>query len=392
MGQVADSPASDRSDSSPPADDKRLQGRRLALVRIAWGATALIGVGTFAARLPGHYADLQRVCVGPVCADGQLGPSAAQSFQQLGISSGTYAVLRTGLTLLVALTWFIIATMLAWRKANDWLALLVALWFIIVGTATITGAFGLGTGSTVQGHEIYAQAVNLIAEFGLIVVVFALFPTRRFAPRAAFWFLTGIGFFVAGPLRPSGSPLALSLRLGVLIGFMVAQIYHLWRVSGREQQRNRHWMTIGLTVFIGLAIVFLVIADVDRSLASLAELLFYAALVGVGAMQLSRYWQVTTPVGRQQTKWTAFGFAVFVITAVVLLAPALFMPSLHQTGSFYETIHTVVLIVASLVRAGNDYHRYLALSPVGHRQPHQPDAGLWLADRPARRPLRRPAH
>ena len=82
MGQVADSPASDRSDSSPPADDKRLQGRRLALVRIAWGATALIGVGTFAARLPGHYADLQRVCVGPVCAYGQLGPSAAQSFQR----------------------------------------------------------------------------------------------------------------------------------------------------------------------------------------------------------------------------------------------------------------------------------------------------------------------
>ena len=38
----------------------------------------------------------------------------------------------------------------------------LALWFIIVGTATITGAFGLGTGSTVQGHEIYAQAVNCL--------------------------------------------------------------------------------------------------------------------------------------------------------------------------------------------------------------------------------------
>ena len=95
--------------------------------------------------------------------------------------------------------------------------------------------------------------------------------------------------------------------------------------------------------------MLLVIADVDRSLASLAELLFYAALVGVGHLQFYRYWQVTTPLGRQQTKWTAFGIAVFVITAVVLLAPALFMPSLHQTGSFYETIHTVVLIVASLV-------------------------------------------
>jgi hypothetical protein len=107
-------------------------------------------------------------------------------------------------------------------------------------------------------------------------------------------------------------------------------------------------MTLGLMALIGLAMVFLVSADVDQSLSSLASLLFYAALAGTEA-QLSRYWRVTSPLGRQQTKWIAFGIALFVAMATALLAPVLFMPSLGTSGSFYQTIRTVVLIVASLM-------------------------------------------
>jgi hypothetical protein len=200
----------------------------------------------------------------------------------------------------------------------------------------------------VQGHELYSRAVNIGAEFGLVLVVFALFPTGRFAPRAAFWFLIGIGFFAAGPL-PDGNPLTLPLRLGVLTGLMVAQIYHLWRFPGRSQQRRSPWITLGLIVFILLAMVFLAVSDLDRSLTSLAKMLFYVAVAGAEAMQLSRYWQVTSPLGRQQTKWIAFGIAVFVTLAAALLAPAVFLPSLGTSGSFYQTIHTLVLIVASLL-------------------------------------------
>jgi hypothetical protein len=347
MSPVAASTTTGATPPSPHASEPRSPGRRLVLVRIGWGIAALIGIGTFAARLPGHYADLQRLCTGPICAYGQLSPSAAHAFALLGIALDSYAVLRSGLTLLVALTWFVIAAMLAWRKANDWLALLVALWFIIVGTATITGAFGLG--STVQAHELYAHAVNLGAESGAILVLFALFPTRRFAPRAAFWLLIVIGFFVAGLSAPGDSPLTLSLRLGVLAGVMVAQIYHLWRFTGREQERQCHGTTLGLTVVIGVAMGFLVIAYIGRSLTTLAYLLYIMVLVGAYAMQLSRYWQVADPLGRQQTKWIAFGIAVFVTLGAVLQVPVLFLPSLGTSSAFYQTIHTLVLIVASLV-------------------------------------------
>jgi hypothetical protein len=95
--------------------------------------------------------------------------------------------------------------------------------------------------------------------------------------------------------------------------------------------------------------VFLVIAGIDRSLGSLAKLLFYGALVGAEVVQLTRYWQVTSPLERQQTKWIAFGLTIFATIATVMLAPAIFLPTLGTSGAFYQTIHTVILIMVSLV-------------------------------------------
>jgi hypothetical protein len=325
-----------------------VQGWRLALLRMAWGVGALIGVGSFVARLPGHYADLQRTCAGLVCAYGQLTPQAAHVFQTLGVSLGMYAMLRAGLTVVVALTFFVLATVLAWRKTNDWFALLVALWIVCAGTAMITGALGLGTGSTVQGHEVPARAVNVLAEYGTCLLVFALFPTQRIVPRAAFWLLVGVGLFVAGP-SPFGTVLTVLVRLGVLAGLMVAQTYHIRYISGGEpHQPQWQWMTRGIAVLIGAAMVLLVVAAAGHALTSPALLTFYAAVIGAEVLQLSRYWQVASPIERQQTKWSAFGIAVFVLMAAVLLAPVLFRPALGQSGSFYQTIHTLILIVVSL--------------------------------------------
>jgi hypothetical protein len=352
MSQGATSPTAGARATAPRDDQARGHGFRLGLVRIAWGGAVLLGIGTFAARLPGHYADLQRVCSGPVCAYGQLSPQAAQSFQTLGLSLGTYALLRAGLTLTVALTFFVIGTVLAWRKAHDWLTLLVALWIVCAGTATITGAYGLGTGSTAQGHEVSAQVVNRLTEFGLCLLVFALFPTQRVVPRAAFWLLVGIGLFVAGP-SPFPSSVTVLWRLSVLAGLLLAQLYHVSyvrHVLGRDQpQRHSAWTTMGISLVIGAATVLLVLAHADQSLASVALLLFYGAIIGAEVLQLSRYWWVASPVARQQTKWIAFGLAVYVTTAAVLLAPVFFLPSLGHSGSFYQTIHTLVLIMVMLI-------------------------------------------
>ena len=81
--------------SSP---DTRLFDYRLLVTRLVALMGAAFGVGSFVVRLPGHYADLQRVCTGSLCPYGQLSPGAAASFQSLSLSLVGYAALRASLT------------------------------------------------------------------------------------------------------------------------------------------------------------------------------------------------------------------------------------------------------------------------------------------------------
>jgi hypothetical protein len=91
----------------------------------------------------------------------------------------------------------------------------------------------------------------------------------------------------------------------------------------------------------------LLAAPVGGRLAALALLLWFGTVLGLPIVQLSRYWQVASDVERQQTKWVAFGFSLFGALAAGLLAPAIFQPSLANPTSFYNAIHTSILLAAS---------------------------------------------
>src|SRR5262249_25533050 len=160
--------------------------------------------------------------------------------------------------------------------------------------------------------------------FGSFALVLALFPTRRVVPRVAFWLLVAFGYFVAGPSRLGTVPVVL-LQLGTLAGFALAQLSHYSRATSQAHPRHTPWAIVGITVWIGLAAALLVAAPLGRSL---ALLVWYGTVSGLAVTQLARYWRVADPVQRQQTKWATFGLSTFTALGAVLLAPALFMPSL----------------------------------------------------------------
>lgn len=279
--------------TTQPTADTRLWGGGLYLARLTAALAALFGVSTFVVRLPGHFADLQALCTGVKCPYGQLNPEAARSFQVLGLSLGSFAILRISLTILAALIWFTVAAVLAWRKSDDWMALLVAVWCVFEGAATITGTYSLGYTQTPQANQTSAQVVNFVTRVGLFLV-FALFPSGRFVPRWSFLLVLAIVAaelpyeFFHNLLSPIGTPLALLIWIGSLVGLVITQIY--------------------------------------------------------------RYQRVSTPVQRQQTKWAVFGVAIFVVLSVILLWPTVFTPSLGYPGSFFNAIHTSLLIeVGALV-------------------------------------------
>jgi len=156
-------------------------------VRVAWAALTIFGLASFALRLPAYLAHLATLCASSPCAIGQISSDELHTFQQAGISLGSYAILAGAMTIATAVCCFLLAAVLAWRKSDDWLALLVCVWLVIWGSSTVTGAFSFGLSTTQDAVEFPAPLMNTLSIAG-IGVVFSLFPNGRFVPRWSFLF------------------------------------------------------------------------------------------------------------------------------------------------------------------------------------------------------------
>jgi hypothetical protein len=263
----------------------RLHGRWLLLARVAWvGVVALI-VGVFITSLPVFLTQLQVTCAPATCSFWQLIPAAAQTLQSLGFSPDAYAIYTLTLVIVFGLVWLVSALVIFWRKSDDWMALLFALMFVLLGTAEVTEVVE----ASHSAWQLPAVFLNELA-YGLLFLVFSLFPNGRFVPRWMRWLLLGY--------------LPYSVLHGSL--FFSNSLVHLGRYP----------------VLFNLLFFF-----------------FLACLVGT---QVYRYRRVSTPVQRQQTKWVVFATAVTILVGLGLIGPALLLPSLSPPYILLaETVSTL---------------------------------------------------
>jgi hypothetical protein len=166
-----------------------LRGSWLVFVRCLWIVCVLGTFFIYIMSTPVYATQLHTLCRAAACAVGQLNPEAAQILHSLGISVTFYAALWVIVEAIWALVWFVVAGVLAWRKSTDWMALLIALMFIMQGAESVTN-------TVAASHSIWrfpALLVNFLA-FALFFLVVALFPDGRFVPRWTYWFV--IAFLV----------------------------------------------------------------------------------------------------------------------------------------------------------------------------------------------------
>jgi hypothetical protein len=262
--------------------DTRLHG---VMARVAWvGVVALI-VGVFITSLPVFLVQLQVTCAPATCSFWQLTPAAAQTLQSLGFSPGAYAIYTLTLVIVFGLVWLVSALVIFWRKSDDWMALLFALMFVLLGTAEVTEVVE----ASHSAWQLPAIFLNELA-YGLLFLVFSLFPNGRFVPRWMRWLLLGY--------------LPYSVLHGSL--FFSNSLVHLGRYP----------------VLFNLLFFF-----------------FLACLVGA---QVYRYRRVSTAVQRQQTKWVVFATAVTILVGLGLIGPALLLPSLSPPYILLaETVSTL---------------------------------------------------
>jgi hypothetical protein len=261
------------------ATDTRLHGRRLVLCWIGWVLLVAYTLGVFFGSLPFYFAHLQTICTRTPCITGQALASTVMFLHGLGFSLASYALLMLVLTILVACVAFVVAGVLAWRKADDWLALLAALTLLMLATVSSTDTL-LQFPSPWQVPVILLNILTLES----VILMGCLFPNGRFVPRWTWW-------------------LPLIWLLGNLLMVFVSRFQNLVVLET-------------LIWFVGLAY-------------------FVAAL-------LYHYWVSSTPVQRQQTKWIVFGLATTSLLTIGWNLPPLLFPAFAQPGTPYDLFLAVI--------------------------------------------------
>ena len=249
---------------------------------------ALLAMAAFLALLPAYVSYLHTVCAGAACPVGQLTPPAAQALQQVGLSVDAFVGYTLALTILSLLMCWSVSAVIFWRKSDDWMALLVALMLVLMGTTYVTHLVI----QSPSPWQILALILSTLA-FGALLLVFSLFPGGRFVPPWIGWL-----------------PISW-IAWGLVITFLhdLPRFYQLY--------------------LLGLLL----------------------ELIGIVGAQIYRNRRVSTAIQRQQTKWVVLGASAAMVAVVLVSLPEALLPSLVQLSWPYRLLDAPALTLAIFLGA-----------------------------------------
>ena len=326
---------------TPARSATHLDGVRLRVVRIVWLALTIFSVVMFAVGLPAYVAALHTVCTGTECPSVQLSPRGARFVEHAGLSLNSYATLVTVDTLLVVLIFCAVGGVIAWRRSDDWLALLVSYMLVAMGTGLVSGSPALPGAP----WHFLATLATYLAYAPALFFVFYLFPDGSFTPRWLLWaILAAIGVEAGNNLAP-GSPFDVNYWVpnlenlwffGILAMLAGAQIYRYRHVYSSVQRQQSKWVIFSVAVFAAFGLLvfvmgplFVQIGNLDTSLPGvLGPLVFvnvFALLFPLSfAIAILRYrlWDIDLIIRRTLIYGAVTGTlaAIYSISALLLQA------------------------------------------------------------------------
>jgi hypothetical protein len=259
--------------AAPSTATTRLSGVFLPLARVVWLALVLPSIGFFVSSLPAYYQQLQRGCVDPLTCfiAGALPPQVLHSLTASGFSASMYAAVLTVFFVLIEAIWYAVGFLLFWRRSDDWLALLAALFLVL-----FNGPLTLPSPALALPFGFVSFLRN--ASLAMFLV---LFPNGRLVPR---W-----------------------MGAILLLDFIYQFVDNLPTQGSSFDTNWPGWLSLLVNLVINGAIIY---------------------------SQIYRYRHVSTPVQRQQTKWVVLGVIAAGIFYLGLLAIGFFIPSLANTLFF----------------------------------------------------------
>ena len=355
------------SNSLRSTEGAHLHGRRLVLARVVWAAVVVFTLSIFMLSLPAYFAQLQTVCVGATCvyAYGQLTPGTAQALQNLGLSTGGYAVSVLALAIASVLVSFGVAALIFWRRSDDWMAMFVSLFLVTFGVNFSVQAQAIPA-TNVQ--TAWYWSLNILIGLGWVSLslLLYLFPDGRFVPR---WTRPLAVFAVASNIFLTVSPVSIftfppwvlsAIYLINGVPGVIAQIYRYARVSDPVQRQQTKWVVFGLAatamVILGRLVPLLIFPSLNTSSSPYFLLSTYVYPLGLLLIPLTlgfailryRLWDIDILINRTLVYGTLTALLTMVYFGLVIALQALFKAITGQVGASPLVIVISTLAIVAL--------------------------------------------
>ena len=339
--------------------EMRLHGYWLVLVRLLCLTLSVVSVGLFVASIPSEVAHLHLPCTGTAaaCSAGQLTAGDVRRLGELGLSLNFYVTYTLVLVSMFALGYWLVATLLFWRKSDDRLALLAA---VYLGTFPLV--FTPGVHTLPWPWWGLSHVIIFLGDL-CFVLFFYVFPSGHFVPSFTRWvFVFALlywGFVYFFPI-PSLNPFYRFQVLGDLIylvlgGIVIVQIYRYRRVSSPQERQQTKWVVYGVSMGTGGHLVLFTLSLFLPSLfqtGSLVSLIELAVLYGLGllipfsiglAILRARLWDIDLPINRTLVYGTLTGVLALVYVGCIVAFQALLRGLFHQTSDVAIVVSTLVI-------------------------------------------------
>ena len=255
----------------------RLRGRWPLVMRGIWVALAAFLLYSTYVTLPKLIVQMRTPCQPNTCPWlSYTAPQIATITRELmPYDSFVTITLAVGFGIMAAV--WTLSALIIWRRPDDWMAALVACALLLFSSTPTTAAVPLGPQPWLN-PDAYGLALLSIS----VPLVFGLFPSGRFVPRWTFWLLVLVvlvqvpldvfTFSVTVVSTPVG-PIGWVIAVGVSVTLVGAQIYRYYAVSTPIERQQTKWALVGFAAPVALVAIILPLSLVAQALGSSTSLI-----------------------------------------------------------------------------------------------------------------------
>jgi hypothetical protein len=340
--------------------------RKLFLLRCLWLLSAPVLIALTCYFLSLQVSLVQTVCTGDNCSISQPNPGTLLDLEQLGLSLNAVTVIIVSIIGACALTWFVIAVIIARKNFSNWFALSVSLLALIQMAMAARPPEDLFYNQETSWQWI-AIAILMALNYTIYVVVGSLFPNGRLAPRwtrmiLLSWLVIGLPCFLLSTL-PSLLPLEWQNLLEIvsiycwllcIAAIIVAQVYRYLRFYSPVERQQTKWVLFfgSIALMVQVILYSLNLITVLFNPGSLFSLFYYPTiklfltLFGLSllfSMLRYRLYEIDILINRTLVYGSLTALLALLYFSLIFALQTLFQGGVHQNNAVAIVVSTLVI-------------------------------------------------